>query len=937
MKIFKLSIFLVMAVLVMAGAVSAAPARIASITDHIDGPVRVAVDSQGNLYVTQSARNAVAIYNTEGKYQRSFSVPYPLGIAVDASGTIYVGSGASGKRDGYKNAVHIFTPDLVQAGSLGGGAGEFKYPNDIAVGADGKVYVADTQNHVVKVFDPATGAGFSFGGFGSTSGLFKRPTGVAVNDTAGAAGEVYVADYPVVTTSNGATDGARIQVFDKNGQFLRSFGQFGNLIGQITSPVGVAVDKAGLLYVTDSYQNVVHVLNPSDGSLAGSGGLYDPAKPLYNPMGVAAGKNGIVYVVSFRGEGNKGRIDVYALDGYVTMAVDPLSLTFIGTQYAGNPDPQTVVIANTGSGTLNWSATADQTWIKLGKQDPVGPKSAGGLAAGVNISAFGVGTYKGTITIDSGFGQKQAVGVTLSVVQPPILNISNGWLNFTARKGTAPAAQRITLGVDNLNGPVTWGIASDSPSWLTVSPASGTISSTALTAAVTVSANTTGLKVGSYSGLLTVNAPGAIGTGGKVTVNLTVTPSTKIKVNTNRPEAKFSLTGPVSHSGSGAAWSVEDIPAGDYTVSYEAVAGYRKPKPQTKTVHEDGEVVFTGDYVSFASLAARRNVLAAKGPAEKNDSLVKAYKNTGVPANFDLTAFSAGHGANIAAGDVDGDGVAELIVGSGPKTRATARIYRADKTLLLEFTPFDGSRGVKVAVADLDGDGAVEVVVVPQATDDDDDEPVTVKVYSYQKAGNRMEPTGIELAVSAGKGGVNIAAADVEGDGKARIITATSGRDDEDRTVAVTVWKVDASKGLGSWTAAAAKPFTVAGKHGASIAGGDFDGDGKDELVLGTRGLTGAGADVVIIKSDGVEQNRFSIPDQEHGIAVAAADLDGDGVAEAVVGAERKKEGKSGKSEGNDGLAEVRIYSAAGQLQKSIAPFETVKRGINVAVGELGL
>jgi sugar lactone lactonase YvrE len=144
----------------------------------------------------------VAIYNSEGKFQGSFSVPYPVGIAVDASGTIFVGSGASGKREGYRNAVYVFTPDFVQSGALGSGAGELGYPNDIAVSADGKVYVADTQNHVVKVFDPATGAGFSFGGYGSTSGLFKRPTAVALNDNAG---EIYVADYPSASRSSTRT------------------------------------------------------------------------------------------------------------------------------------------------------------------------------------------------------------------------------------------------------------------------------------------------------------------------------------------------------------------------------------------------------------------------------------------------------------------------------------------------------------------------------------------------------------------------------------------------------------------------------------------------------------------------------------------------------------------------------------------------------------
>ena len=952
MKIFKLSIILMMAMIILAGSVLAAPARIASITDRIDGPIRITADSQGQLYVTEASKNRVVIFNNKHQYLKSISVPYPLSIAVDATGTIYVGSGASGKRDGYKNSISIFNADLTLKGKLGAGDGEVGYPNDITAGSDGKIYVADTINHVINVYDPASGAKFSFGGLGSTSGLFKRPVGVAVNDAAGTGGEIYVADRPVVTTANGPTDGARIQVFDKSGQFIRSFGQFGNLIGQITSPVGIAVDKAGLLYVTDSFQNVVHVLNPADGSPVGSGGLYDPAKPLYNPMGVSAAANGLVYVVSLRGEGNKGRVDVYALDGYITMEVDPVSLTFVGTQYAGNPDPQTIVIANTGSGSLKWSATTDQTWITIGKQDPVGPKSAGGLAVGVDITNFGIGTYKGTITIDSGFGRQQTVGVTLNVVQPPILNISNGWLTFSAKKGTTPAAQGITLGIDNLTGPVNWGIATDSPAWLMVSPASGTISSTAVTAAATVSVNAAGMKVGSYAGVLTVSAPGAIGTGSKITVNLTITPSTKINVNTNRPDAKFSVTGPASYSGTGSAWTREDVPAGDYTVTFDSVTGYKKPQAQAKSLAGDGEVTFSGNYVSWQELAAKKNIIVAKGPGVKNDALVKVYKNNGAPVAFDLVALNTRYGATVAAGDIDGDGIAELIVGAGDGAvnPATVRVFKNDKTLVLEFVPFGTLNGVRVAAADLNGDGSAEIIVSPAGGTENTGK---VAVFAYDPAQKKMVATGIEFIASNYAYGANIAVADIEGTGKPVIVTAPgSGRQNP---ALVKLWKLDTPPAVGSWKATLLRDISLRGAYGATVAAGDVDGDGKDEVIVGTNSDN---AMITIVKADG-SRSGFKAFDK-NGANVAAADLDGDGIAEIIAGrgqnagqtgtdaGDGKKDGrKDGKKDGKEKEDEhgdadrergaVRVFNASGALSFVVAPFEGAQDGINVTVGDFGL
>ena len=61
-------------------------------------------------------------------------------------------------------------------------------------GKDGRIYVADTNIHVIKVYEPTGVLAFSFGSMGSAAGLIMHPMGVAVND---ATNEIYVTDRPV--------------------------------------------------------------------------------------------------------------------------------------------------------------------------------------------------------------------------------------------------------------------------------------------------------------------------------------------------------------------------------------------------------------------------------------------------------------------------------------------------------------------------------------------------------------------------------------------------------------------------------------------------------------------------------------------------------------------------------------------------------------------
>jgi type II secretory pathway pseudopilin PulG len=123
-------------------------------------------------------------FGSSGPGNGQFS--FPEGIAVDSSGNVWVS-------DFDNNRVEEFNASgtyLSQFGSLGSGNGQLNSPQGVAVDSSGNVWVADTSNHRVEEFN-ASGAYLSqFGSFGYGNGQFDSPYGVAVDSS----GNVWVSD-----------------------------------------------------------------------------------------------------------------------------------------------------------------------------------------------------------------------------------------------------------------------------------------------------------------------------------------------------------------------------------------------------------------------------------------------------------------------------------------------------------------------------------------------------------------------------------------------------------------------------------------------------------------------------------------------------------------------------------------------------------------------
>lgn len=131
---------------------------------------------------------------------------------------------------------------VTSFGRKGFEAEDLYKPNDVAAHPNGNLYVVDTLNHRIKIFNSEFRFMSSFGEPGTKEGAFKKPSAVAV----GSGGLIYVADM----LNN------RIQVFEDSGKFVRSWGTYGKDEGQLANPLGLDVDSRNRVYVVDMNHRV---------------------------------------------------------------------------------------------------------------------------------------------------------------------------------------------------------------------------------------------------------------------------------------------------------------------------------------------------------------------------------------------------------------------------------------------------------------------------------------------------------------------------------------------------------------------------------------------------------------------------------------------------------------------------------------------------------
>lgn len=233
-------------------------------------PAAVIGDEAGRLYVSDTSRQAVFVFDeAAGELQvwdragDLLNFVAPAGLALAPQRGLFVADAELGV---------VVRLDAQGQPLQRIGRGVLQRPVGVARdAARGRLFVADTYAHDIKVFDDAGTLLRTIGRRGSGDGEFNFPTHLAF-----AGDELYVTD----------TMNSRVQVIDADGAVRRRLGQRGLYLGNLVRPKGVSVDAEGNVYVVESYHDSLLVFSPRGEFLLPIGGTGTSTGRFYLPAGV---------------------------------------------------------------------------------------------------------------------------------------------------------------------------------------------------------------------------------------------------------------------------------------------------------------------------------------------------------------------------------------------------------------------------------------------------------------------------------------------------------------------------------------------------------------------------------------------------------------------------------------------------------------------------
>lgn len=361
------------------------------------GPEKIITDAANNVYISDARRNEIKVFNPDGQFIRRIPnvqpvkpedrLEEPLGMALDSVGNLYVA-------DMLHHRIQVFNPDGTPQrmfGSYGTGDGEFNLPIDVAI-YQNNLYVVERANHRLQKFTLQGVHQWTLGGpqAGTTNGQFDRPRGIGLDNT----GNIYVAD----------TWNSRIQVVDPLGNVVRSW-QMPIVSGGDTSlPTDVAIHN-GVVFVAD-FNNHRFLRFDTQGNVLSSYGRAGSVGILGNPgssTGIAVDLLGRVYVASRL----RQRVQLFAAPAYTKPIATIVSIDKPVAQ-AGD----TITLRGLGAPSLLNAAAVSYEWTLDGAATPFA------TTADAQLSTNGLtpGNHTVTLWVRSGAEVSEPRSTTMMVL-----------------------------------------------------------------------------------------------------------------------------------------------------------------------------------------------------------------------------------------------------------------------------------------------------------------------------------------------------------------------------------------------------------------------------------------------------------------------------------------------------------------------------------------
>ena len=254
-----------------------------------DGSESTQVNVARNNY--QDKGRAIIRFGTRGSDNSQFV--WPRGVTVSRSDQIYVA-------DSSNHRVQVFDSIgtyLKTFGSYGQDESEFDCLAGIAINSMGDILITDRYNHRIQIFDHQGNFKVEFGEEGQGDGQMLYPWGIGTDGM----GFIYVCDK----------ENHRIQVFQSSGVFVRKFGRLGHARGQFENPHYLAVSKDNRIYVSDSSNHRIQVFSMYGDFLFSFGSVGTMQGQMKYPKGIAIDEQGFVVVA----DSGNNRIQVFRADG----------------------------------------------------------------------------------------------------------------------------------------------------------------------------------------------------------------------------------------------------------------------------------------------------------------------------------------------------------------------------------------------------------------------------------------------------------------------------------------------------------------------------------------------------------------------------------------------------------------------------------------------